>query len=269
MGQLFEIVEGKYDLYPNSRMILLVIQGVTAFGMFLVLPFCFTKYIDKTFPKIHEIKLIDKMSFSLILLAILLVISTLPLVSLFVSWNENLILPEFLADFEQWAIQKERQLKELTLFLTDFQSDTEFILALIIVAMIPALGEEFLFRGIIQQKLKLLFGNIHIAIWLTGFLFSALHLQLYGLIPRMLLGVLFGYIFYWSNSLWLPILAHFVNNAYMLTALYFFRDELPDLTAEKTSAPVWHLVLISVFLSVGFLLIFRKLTSSQNSESDA
>lgn len=253
LGQLFEIVEGKYDLYPNARIILLVIQGFTALGMFLVLPFFYVKYVEKTFPQLDEIIWRDKFSFLLLLLTIILVFSALPFISYTVHWNENLVLPSFLADFEQWAILKEQQIKALTIFLTDFQSDGEFMLALFVVAVIPAVGEEFLFRGIIQQKLKVVFGNIHVAIWLTGFLFSAFHFQFYGLIPRMLLGVLFGYIFYWSNSLWLPILAHFINNGYMLTVLYFFRDDFPELTLENTPAPEWHWVVISIFLTAGLL----------------
>ena len=84
---------------------------------------------------------------------------------------------------------------------------------ILVIAVVPAIGEELLFRGYLQQKLVNWLSNSHTAILITAFLFSAIHFHLQGIIPRFVLGVLLGYLFYWSNSLWLPILAHFVNNA--------------------------------------------------------
>ena len=81
------------------------------------------------------------------------------------------------------------------------------------MALLPALGEEFIFRGILQRLLKDWLKNIHVAIFITGFLFGAMHMQFYGLLPRMILGVIFGYLFYWSGSIWVPVFAHFINNS--------------------------------------------------------
>ena len=84
---------------------------------------------------------------------------------------------------------------------------------ILVMAIVPAIGEELLFRGYLQQKTEILVKNSHIAILVTAFLFSMIHFDPQGLIPRFFLGVLLGYLFYWSNSLWLPILAHFINNS--------------------------------------------------------
>lgn len=108
-----------------------------------------------------------------------------------------------------------------------------FLLNMLIIAILPALGEELAFRGVLQNQLAKSFKNIHLAVWVGALLFSAYHMQFYGFIPRMLMGALFGYLVIWTGSLWPSILAHLMNNG---TAVYiaweaqqnpdFNRDEL-------------------------------------------
>ena len=81
-----------------------------------------------------------------------------------------------------------------------------------IMAVIPGLGEEFFFRGTLQRIISDAKGAVW-AIWVTAFIFSAVHMQFYGFIPRLLLGAFFGYLLVWSGNIWLPIVAHFVYNA--------------------------------------------------------
>jgi len=80
------------------------------------------------------------------------------------------------------------------------------------IAILPAIGEELLFRGVLQRIFANWTKNIHLGVWIAAILFSAMHMQFYGFLPRMMLGVLFGYLFVWSGSLLLPILCHFINN---------------------------------------------------------
>src|SRR5207344_1198984 len=93
---------------------------------------------------------------------------------------------------------------------------------LFIIAFLPALGEELFFRGMMQKLFSQLTKNNHLAIIITSIIFSAIHLQFYGFLPRMVLGIFLGYLLVWSGSLWLPILAHFVNNA--SAVLFTFLD---------------------------------------------
>ena len=96
----------------------------------------------------------------------------------------------------------------------------DLVFNLLVIAIIPAIGEELFFRGYLQQKLIKWNRSPHIGIIITAILFSIIHFQFSGLIPRFILGVLLGYIFYWSSSLWIPIIAHFVNNAQVLIIAY-------------------------------------------------
>jgi hypothetical protein len=129
-----------------------------------------------------------------------------PFIGLLLEWNMMISFPEWLLQFD---VNSEAI---VTAFL---QMDTiwDLFYTILVIAVVPAIGEELLFRGYLQQKLGNWLRNPHTAILITAFLFSAIHFHFQGMIPRFVLGVLLGYLFYWSNSLWLPILAHFVNNA--------------------------------------------------------
>jgi len=88
------------------------------------------------------------------------------------------------------------------------------------IAIIPAIGEELFFRGVMQRIFSDWFKNMHVAIFFTAFLFAAIHMQFYGMLPRMMLGVLFGYLYYWTGSLWVPVFAHFLNNGAAVIVSY-------------------------------------------------
>jgi membrane protease YdiL (CAAX protease family) len=172
--------------------------------------------------------------------------------------NAEFKFPEFLSGLENWARRMEDQLMEQTKFLTTFESRGYFILAVLIIAIIPAFGEELLFRGVVQNLFRHLVRNVHVAIWLSSFLFALMHFQFYGLLPRMLLGALFGYLYYWSSNLWIPIAAHLINNFLLLALLYSNQTGKTDFDVESTeSLPISAILLFS--LVVGFsLFLFRK-----------
>jgi hypothetical protein len=90
------------------------------------------------------------------------------------------------------------------------------------IGIIPAVGEELLFRGIIQRVLIQWTRNKHLGVWIAAILFSALHFQFYGFVPRALLGVMFGYMLIISGNLWLPVIAHFINNTVAVIAYYMY-----------------------------------------------
>jgi len=137
-----------------------------------------------------------------------------------IEWNRSISFPEFMSGFEEWAILKEKQLESLTIHLISFDNTTEYLIGILTIAIIPGLCEEYFFRGVLQKNFKLLLNNPHVAIILSALLFSAFHLQFYGFFPRFLLGVLFGYMFYWSGSLVYPVIAHTLNNFIGISLVY-------------------------------------------------
>lgn len=150
---------------------------------------------------------------------ILLMPLALPAVNWLKSLNDMVVLPHFMSGVELWMQQMEHQSEVLTDKFLSVSSYSGLALNLLVMAAIPALGEELFFRGILQTVLgeKL---NRHLAVWITAFIFSAIHLQFYGFLPRFLLGAALGYLFLFSGSIWASIVAHFINNA--LAVLLFF-----------------------------------------------
>jgi len=176
-----------------------LIQLFSGIGIFIT-PTLFYAYLTNFDYKLFKISRQN----SILVIAIMMLIT--PFIGLILEWNMMIAFPEWLLQFD---INSE---PIVTAFL---QMDTiwDLFYTILVIAVVPAIGEELLFRGYLQQKIGTWLRNPHIAIMITAFLFSAIHLHLQGIIPRFVLGVLLGYLFYWSNSLWLPILAHFINNA--------------------------------------------------------
>lgn len=251
---------GNPENYPSSRIILFLIQGVTAFVMFIVAPWLYLRSEGKlTF---NDLSYRDNMSVAPFLLVAFGVIVFMVVNSVIITWNMNMNFPEFMSGFEQWARAQEDSLARLTEYLVKTETNTELILAFVVVAILPAIGEEFLFRGVLQNIFKGLMNNNHIAIWLSAIIFSAIHMQFFGFLPRVILGALFGYIYVISGNLWYPIAAHFVNNGFtiLLVALYQ-KGAIPMDIEDTENVPLEALApALIIFLVVSYLFIqyFKK-----------
>jgi uncharacterized protein len=183
----------------------------------------------------------------------MLLIVFMPLNSWIYEGNKAMHLPEGLAGLEQWMRSSEDSLAKLTEFLTGFKSIGQLVFALFVIAFLAGLAEEVLFRGVLQNIFLRLFGNHHAAIWTAAFIFSAIHIQFYGFFPRMLLGAIFGYLYVWSQNLWIPIFGHFVNNGFAVIGAYIKNTQGIDIDiTEKEDVPT-SLIVISLILSIGLL----------------
>ena len=235
----FEIFDRKVMLLSNSLALFLL--GLPYFAI------RHNKNYNMNFSKVSLVSLIF-----VFLLTFLFVIVD----STVVIWNKSIVFPEFLSSFESWAKLKESQLEELTIYLVSFDNFNEYLIGIIAIAIIPGFFEEFLFRGIIQKNINLITKNHHLAIWLSAFIFSAIHMQFYGFFPRLLMGVLFGYLFYWSGSIFYAVAAHAFNNFFSLTIWYstqlgFFGEEYKLGVNEPPDLPFTVILLsLSLFLIV-------------------
>ena len=189
-----------------------------------------------------------------IILGVLILFVSLPLVQYTILLNKAIPLPEWMHSVES---ETENMLKGL--LKMDFTY--EMIVNVLVIALIPAIGEELVFRGVLQQKLIQWFGeNHHGAIWLSGAIFSAIHLQFEGFLPRMILGAVLGYLFYYTKNIWISIIAHFFNNASQIVAYQAFKDEKTTLDLEKIDVP-WYAGLLSLVAVVG-LVYYLKISNN-------
>ena len=182
-----------------------------------------------------------------VLLTILVMIFITPFVGLLLEWNMQISFPEWLSLFDKNSTEI------VTAFLS-MQTIWDLFYTLLVIAVVPAIGEELVFRGYLQQTIQKYLQYSHFAILITALFFSVIHLEIQAIIPRFILGVLLGYLYYWSGSLWLPILGHFVNNAQAIIFSYpFFGLEESTYFAFSKSTPNPVIGLFS-FISAGFLI---------------
>ena len=241
--------------HEEAKTPIFIIQGLASVLGFIVIPLIYMRFVVKK-PLHIFFNSLSLRSFPVFLLTFI-VLAFMFLNTIFIEWNENFKFPESMSGLENSLRSLEEALKTQTEFLTAFSGFGQFFLAFLVIAVIPAIGEELLFRGFVQNLLKSITGNIHIAIWVAGFLFSAFHLQFYGLVPRMLLGVLFGYLYYWSGSLSTAMVAHFINNGFTIIMMYLYQQNITDLDVETEESLPTAFLLILFVLFLGLTYFYR------------
>ncbi|MBR2379074.1 MAG: CPBP family intramembrane metalloprotease [Bacteroidaceae bacterium] len=184
-------------------------------------------------------------------LMILIFMASIPAMSAIVQWNEGWQLPESLS----WMRDMEEAAKQATEQLMNISSIGQLITVILIVGVLTGVGEEFLFRGSLQRLMIERNINIHIAVWVTAFIFSAIHMQAFGFVPRMLLGALFGYMVVWSGSLWLAVLAHALNNSLTTLAYYYpSLETAPWIGTEPTTITI----IVSAIATLTLTFVYYK-----------
>ncbi|MEA1878575.1 MAG: CPBP family intramembrane glutamic endopeptidase [Bacteroidota bacterium] len=193
-----------------------------------------------------------------IMLLVLLAIE--PVVAYSGILNQNMSLPGFMTGLEEWMKDMETRAMELTEAFLNVKTLSGLGVNLLMVAILPALGEELFFRGVLQRILTKWFKNVHVAVIVTSILFSALHMQFYGFIPRFILGMLFGYLYVWSGNLWYPVLAHLVHNTIPVIAYYLYASELSGTSVDDigTGDNVWMWAIGGSILLIIFAKRFRE-----------
>jgi len=192
-------------------------------------------------------------------LAAIILFCALPLVQYTYFINQQIPLPE------SWLAQEESTEAILKIVMT-YNAPYEIIFNVFLIGVLPALGEEIVFRGIIQKNIQWIFNKPHLAIWIAAFIFSFIHLQFAGFIPRLILGAVLGYLFYFTQNLWVPIIAHFFNNASQVLLDFFFKEEMSSIDIESIESVPWYAGLVSLVLVVALLGFLRKINLNQTEQ---
>jgi membrane protease YdiL (CAAX protease family) len=176
-----------------------------------------------------------------LLLGILLMAASMPLVLYSLNINQQIPLPEF---FKTAELQAAEALKGLL----QMEHAGELLANLVIIALLPALGEELVFRGVVQQQLMRRIANPWVAILVSAMVFSAAHVQFEGFLPRMLLGFLLGWLYWRTRSFWVPVVGHFFNNGIQVLGQYLYGKELSSVDLEKDIQVPWEFAAVSAFM---------------------
>lgn len=203
----------------------------------------------------------------LALAAIVTLTCAIPLMNMLVVWNESLSLPSALAPLEAWMRQAEDAAQQQVEILLEGTSYGDLTVCVLIVGVLAGVSEELFFRGAMQRILSSGPLGPHAAIWTTAILFSVFHMQFYGFVPRMLLGAFFGYLLYWSQSVWLPALVHAFNNASVVCSSWRLRAMAgeEDFDLNKWGVDSWWMILLSVVLTAVMICVLKNISESRNS----
>lgn len=247
------------EMKESLRLPLMAIQAGAGLGLFLI-PWLHLRFIEKMEVGRQFGSITIKAAGLATAATILMMLPN----SVIIEWNSNLVFP---GELDAWIRERENMAEAMTKFLTSFRGPGDFLLGFLLIAVLPAISEEFAFRGMLQPALNRATGNMHIAVWVTAILFSAFHFQFLGFVPRLMLGVLFGYLLAWSGRLWLPIIAHFVNNGLMVILLYLHQLGYIDINPESTEAAPLLAVVPATILLVFALRTFKKISTPTASGS--
>lgn len=211
---MFHGLSGNITQYPDMMRMM---QLISALGTFL-LPALAVAWLCSSDPTsyLYIKRRVDVKILLLVLISMFLFSPTITLTALL---NKQMVLPSFMAPIENWMKAQEALAEQLTNTLLEGSGVLTLLYNLLVIAVMAGITEEFLFRGALQRIIGQWTTNHHIVIWSAAIVFSAFHMQFYGFLPRMLLGAYFGYLLYWGRNIWIPVLAHFVNNAFAVFSM--------------------------------------------------
>lgn len=240
------------------RMTLMSSQFLT----FIIPPLLYPILVkDKPFQYLN----LNKTSPWFFLIGFVMMYAILPLNNIFAEWNANLSLPESMKNVEKIMKILQEQATATTEKLLNVDNISGLLINLLMIAGMAAFGEELLFRSIIQKFLLNVCKNVHIGIFIAAFIFSFVHFEFYGFLPRMVLGILLGYMFYYSGSIWVPMLMHFTNNATAVVIYYLNNIGVTNIDVESFGTTNFTLLLINIIIMAALFYFTIKL---RNKTSD-
>jgi membrane protease YdiL (CAAX protease family) len=245
---------------PNVVLGLKIMQIVSAFGGFIVPALVFSLLASTR--RLDYLHINRTVKLSVLFLGGILMLCAFPLINYMGELNSHMQLPASMQDIQNWMKSKEDEAGALTDAFITHQSFKGLILNLFMIGFLAAVAEELFFRATLQQLVIKATGNIHAGVWITGILFSAIHFEFFGFFPRMLMGVYLGYLFVWSGSIWVPIFAHFVNNATVVILTYFEqKNMLPDKFDQlgTDNSQIIYTIISAVIVAV-LLVAIRKIS---------
>ena len=247
------------------------LQFIQTTATFLIPPILCAWLWDEEHKPFRWLRMDVPVQWQNILLAVVIMVCAVPGINLLADLNSRVELPKSLEFIEQILKSQEEAAAALTERFLQADNIGGLLINIGLMALLPALSEELSFRGTLQQIIykeqsgKVQSTKVHLAIWITAFIFSAIHMQFYGFVPRMLLGAMFGYVFVWSGSLWVPITMHFVNNGLAVLVYYLMgeSENTKNIADTLGAGDTWYLGVVSILITSLGLLIFYRRTHKQ------
>lgn len=244
---------GRINLDPRTSG--LIIAAMQSILLFIIPSVVYARVFSHS--PWRELDLIRGLEWRQILGVLLLFTLGLPALNQMIFWNEGLQLPASMQGIEDTLRQWEDQAQDASNILLATSSFGGMLCGVIVIGVLTGFAEELFFRGAIQKSMEASGINPYVAIWSAAFIFSALHFQFYGFIPRLLLGAFFGYLLFWSRSLWVSAFAHALNNSVVVVTAWLTRKDLTSTDVEEWGISSGGFPWIALVSMVLFLLLAR------------
>lgn len=235
-------------------------MGSSVFG-FLVPAIFFAKVIVRQ--PVPYLKANWRFPLILLLVVFFIMLIATPLMEVIITFNQKMVFPPFLKGMERWMRNMEDTAGKQTEILLQMKTPGAFLINLLMIAILPAVSEEFIFRGCFQQIFTGWTKSLHWGVWLSAALFSFIHFQFFGFLPRMLLGVFFGYFAAWSGSIWPGVLGHFLNNGTAVVVSYLYQNKMIKVNPDEQQMFDWKSYTFSLILTLILFLTYKKLSESK------
>jgi len=236
---------------PHTSAILWILQTASTTAPILIAPVLFAKLIVNNVPE--YLKPSFRFSWKLLPIVLIVMFMAFPAIEFLSNLNQKIALPTWL----KWIDNGESTEKLMNVMLT-MKSVWAMIFDVIAIGLVPAVVEELMFRGVLQTIFARWTKNVHAAVWITAILFSAFHMEFFGFLPRLLLGVVLGYFVAWSGSIWPAVWGHFINNATDVILTYLYQNRI-----SKTNPDDQHMFnhtgyLVSFVLLLALMIFYRR-----------
>ena len=260
MHQLSNALSGINPDEPSTISLIKYFQVVQSIGLFIIPPIIIGYLFEGN--SWNYLNINKKQGTWVYVLALICILGISPFISYIGTINNDMAFPPAFSEIENWMKNMEESANLMIKRFIQTNSLGGIAFNILMIAIIPAIGEEFLFRGVLQKIITSITKNYHWGIWIAAFVFSALHLQFYGFIPRMILGALFGYLLVFTGSLRIPIFCHFINNLTGVIFLYLEKNGLDFLKTWNESnmdlSLTWPLALGSIVLTIFIMIIIKR-----------
>jgi len=200
-----------------------------------------------------------RFSWLLILLVFGIMFISNPVIEFLSNLNQKMVLPHWL----KWMRTSEDDAQKVMNTILQMKTIWSLIFNVLFIGLLTAIVEEFMFRGVLQTIFVRWTKSTHAAVWISAILFSAFHLEFFGFLPRLMLGVLFGYFVAWSGSIWPAVWAHFLNNGTAVVATYLFQHKSIKINPddEQVISPLGFL--FSMVIMLLLLSVYRRIAAGK------
>jgi membrane protease YdiL (CAAX protease family) len=242
---------------PQTIPALYILQIVTTTIPIFLAPVVFGYWVVKA--PAEYIRPTIRIPWVLFIVAFFVMLVSSPLIEFLSNLNQQMVLPKWLSGLERWMKGSEESARRITNAILNMQTLWDCIKNILLIGLLTAIAEEFLFRGGMQTILQKWTKNTHVAIWVTAAIFSAFHMEFYGFLPRMSLGGLFGYFVVWSGSIWPAVWGHFLNNGSAVLITYLYQKKYIKLNPDDTHVFSWWQYVFSLIIIIILLLVYKKI----------